>query len=258
MIKKKKSRMMTLEESKQVVGPNLSFAAAEAYKLLRTNLAFSLPEDKKCKVIGITSALAGEGKSTAALNLAYTVAQEGSRVLLMEADLRLPNMAKRLGIHSKPGLSNLLAGQCSGNDALQRCALSKDVFVMTAGDIPPNPAELLNSEYMHQAITALSEVFDAIIVDLPPVNVVTDALLASKFVDGIVVVVRQQYCEKKALSELIRQMKFANAKVLGFVVTDADTQKKSYKHGKSNYYYKTGGAESYAKSAKNAAAPQKK
>ena len=226
---------MSPEESRKLMGPNLSFAAAEAYKRLRTNLAFSLADKNGCKVIGVTSALKGEGKSTTAINLAYTFSQTGKRVLLLEADLRLPNIAKRLGLKARPGISNLLVGQCSGNDALQRCSLLDRVFIIAAGDIPPNPAELLASEQMVQSMKALEEVFDYIIVDLPPVTVVTDAAIASKLVDGMIVVVRQNYGEKRAVAETVGQLKFGGAKILGFVVTGSDIQKKNYKRYKKNY-----------------------
>lgn len=219
---------------KKILGENLSFAASEAYKLLRTNLAFSLPSEGKCRVIGITSALSGEGKSTTSLNLALTIAQEGRRVLLVEADLRLPTVAKRLSISAKPGLSNLLVGQCSGNDVLQKCPVGKNVYVITAGDIPPNPSELLNSAQMQQTIEALSGVFDTIIVDLPPVTVVADALVVSKLLDGIILVVREKYCTRRILADMMRQMKVVDTKLLGFVVTGSDIQKKNYKkYGKS-------------------------
>ena len=227
---------------RKILGQNLSFAAGEAYKLLRTNLSFSLPNQDKCRVIGITSALSGEGKSTTSLNLAYTMAQEGGRVLLLEADLRLPTAAKRLGVPPKPGLSNLLVGQCSGNDVIQNSTISKRVYVITAGDIPPNPSELLGSPQMEQTIAALSGVFDTIIVDLPPVTVVADALIASRFLDGLVVVVRQNHCTRKALAELMRQLSFAEAKLLGFVMTGSDIQKKNYKKYGHKYGY-----ESYSK-----------
>lgn len=221
---------MTPEETRKTLGDNLSFAAAEAYKLLRTNLNFSLPgEDTGCKIFGVTSALRGEGKSTTSVNIAYTMAQSGGKVLLIEADLRLPTVSKRLRVHSRPGLSNLLAGQCSGNEALQNSGLLSNLYVMTAGDIPPNPAELLASDRMATALKALSEVFDIIIVDLPPVTAVTDAVIVSKIVDGMVVVVRQDYCDRAALDEVVRQLRFVNAKILGFVMTGADTQKKGYK-----------------------------
>ena len=244
---------MSPEESRKFIGPNLSFAAAEAYKRLRTNLSFSLADKNGCKIIGITSAMKGEGKSTTSINVAYTFAQTGKKVLLMEGDLRLPNIAKRLNIHSRPGVSNLLAGQCTGNDVLQRSTFLDKVHVITAGDVPPNPAELLGSEQMQQTLEALSQIFDYIIVDLPPITVVSDALVASELVDGMIVVTRQNFCEKKAVSETIRQLRFAGAKVLGFVVTGAEVHRKHYRRYKKNYdsYY-----ESYDKSSRNQAASQ--
>lgn len=228
--KNKNRDLMTPEETRKTLGENLTFAAAEAYKLLRTNLNFSLPgEGKNCKIIGVTSALRGEGKSTTSVNIAYTMAQSGGKVLLIEADLRLPTVSKRLRVHTRPGLSNLLAGQCSGNEALQSSGLISNLYVMTAGDIPPNPAELLASDRMKAALDALSDVFDVIIVDLPPVTAVTDAVIVSKIVDGMIVAVRQDYCDKAALDEVVRQLRFVNARILGFVMTGADTQKKGYK-----------------------------
>src|SRR5699024_285672 len=124
---------LSLEESRKTLGENLSFAAAEAYKLLRTNLGFSLSDSTGCKVIGVTSAMKGEGKSTTSINMAYTMAQSGGRVLLMEADLRLPTVAKRLGLKQKPGITNLLVGQVSGNEILQRTNLISNLWVASAG-----------------------------------------------------------------------------------------------------------------------------
>lgn len=238
--RRKNMNMLTPEETRKTIGSKLSFAAAEAYKLLRTNLDFSLPAEKGCKVIGVTSALRGEGKSTTAVNIAYTMAQSGGKVLLLEADLRLPTVAKRLGVESKPGISNLLAGQCSGNDILQKSGLISNLWVATAGDIPPNPAELLGSQQMAVTIQAMSDVFDVMIIDLPPVTAVSDALIVSKLVDGMVVVVRQDYCDRGALDEVVRQLRFVDGKILGFVMTGADTQKKGYKrYGKPYGDYKS-------------------
>lgn len=104
--------VMSLKEQRAMLGDRLSFAASEAYKLLRTNLTFALPDEQRCRVVGITSASRGEGKSTTSINLAYTIAETGKRVLLVEADMRRPNLARRLAIDPAPGLSNLLAGLC--------------------------------------------------------------------------------------------------------------------------------------------------
>jgi len=239
MNKKNNNRdMLTPEESRKTLGDNLSFAAAEAYKLLRTNLDFSIPAKDKCKIIGVTSAMKGEGKSTTAVNIAYTMAQSYEKVLLIEADLRLPTLAKRVRVQPRPGLSNLLIGQCNGNDILQKSGLINNLWVVTAGSIPPNPAELLGSEQMAVTIKTMSDFFDVIIIDLPPLTAVSDALIVSKLTDGMVIVVRQEYCDRGSVDEAVRQLRFANAKILGFVMTGADTQKKGYKRYKSYGDYK--------------------
>ena len=231
MMKKNKNQAaLSPEETRKTLGPNLSFAAAEAYKLLRTNLEFSLPANNGCQIIGVTSALRGEGKSTTSINIAYTIAQTGKKVLLLEADLRLPTVAKRLRIHTRPGLSNWMVGQCNGNDVLQSSGLNPNLWVITAGDTPPNPAELLGSDPMAAVLKALTEAFEIIVVDLPPVTAVSDALIVSKHLNGMIVVVRQNYCERSAVGEVVRQLRFAGTKILGFVMTGADTQKKAYKH----------------------------
>lgn len=226
---------LTPEEAAKTLGQGLSFDAAEAYKLLRTNLAFSVPDSGGSKVIGVTSALRGEAKSTTAINLAYTLAETGKRVLLMEGDMRLPVLAKRLRLKKAPGLSNLLAGQSGGNDVLQNSGLLNNMKVIVAGTIPPNPAELLDSNPMQITLQTMRDYFEYVIVDLPPVMAVSDALVVSKFLDGIVVVTRQNYCDKKSLDETIRQLRFSKAKILGFVVADSNKQSKKYKH---KYYSK--------------------
>ncbi len=231
--------LLTPEESRKTLGDNLSFGAAEAYKLLRTNLEFSVPEESGCKIIGVTSSMKGEGKSTTSINIAYTMAQAGNKVLLLEADLRLPTLAKRIRVRSKPGLSNLLVGQCSGSDVLQKSGLISGLWVTTAGDIPPNPAELLGSEPMAVTLKTMTEFFDVIIVDLPPITAVSDAAIVSKLVNGMILVVRQDYCDRGSLDESIRQLRFVDAKILGFVVTGSNLQKKNYKrYGKSYGDYK--------------------
>lgn len=233
-------------------GGNLSFAAAEAYRLLRTNLDFSIPSGGKCKIIGVTSTLRGEGKSTTSVNIAYTFAETGQHVLLLEADLRLPNAAKRLKLKECPGMSNLLIGQCTANEALQHCDLSETLRVITAGDIPPNPAELLNSEQMAEALRAFSRYFDVIIVDLPPVSVVSDALIMSRMLSGMVVVVRESVCGRKELNDTIRQLEFTECKILGFVMTGAGSQSKKYGS------YKKSSGYGYASSRKSRNSEEKR
>lgn len=241
MAKKNKNaapNALSPEEMAKTVGSGLSFEASEAYKLLRANLAFSLPDLGKSKVIGITSSLRGEAKSTTAINLAYSLAETGKRVLLIEGDMRLPVLSKRLKINKAPGLSNLLVGQNNGNEVLQNSGLLKNFKVISAGTIPPNPAELLDSEPMEVTIKTMRDFFDYVIVDLPPISAVSDALVVSKYLDGIVVAVRQNLCDKKSLAETVRQLKFSQAKVLGFVMTGSNHSQKRYrkKYYSSQYY----------------------
>ena len=232
-------------EQKSMIGPHLNFAASEAYKLLRTNLLFSFPAEEKCHVIGITSSFQGEGKSMTAINLSYTLAEANNRVLLIEGDMRIPNFSNRLNLKKTPGLSNLLAGLDSISDAIQRIAFRRSsnpepvkFDVITAGNIPPNPSELMQSQRMQQLIDTLKEFYDIIILDLPPINVVTDALVASNYVSGVAVVVRSEYASKRGLSNTMRQLRLVNAKVIGFIYTNADSQKKKYYKGYGKGYSK--------------------
>ena len=217
----------------------LSFAASEAYKLLRTNLLFSLPE-KSCHIIGVTSSVRGEGKSTTSVNLSYTIAQSGKRVLLIDADMRLPSVAAKLELKGAPGLSNLIAGLRSEASCMRQSNQLENWYILPAGDIPPNPSELLGSERMHALLQHYEEIFDVIILDLPPINIVADALVISKWTDGLIGVVRQNYTDRRALSDCMYQVEKLGSHFLGFVMTDAivgETGYKSYgKYGKKYGY----------------------
>ena len=216
----------------------LSFAATEAYKLLRTNLMFTIPGDKKCRVIGITSANRGEGKSTTAINLSYVLAEAGKRTLIIDADLRLPTIAKKLEINAAPGLSNLLAGANSEDDAIWESDDFENWAILPSGDIPPNPTEMLSSPQMASLIERLSESFDFIIIDLPPVNIVSDALVASSVLDGMVVVVRENYSGRRELASCMRQLELSGVKLLGFVMNTVGGAESPYK--KYRYYKRYG------------------
>lgn len=236
--KKDNSRQLIRKSGDQaLLCDGLSFAAAEAYKLLRTNLMFSMPE-KPCRILGVTSSVRGEGKSTTSVNLAYTIAQAGKRTLLIDADMRLPSVASKLNISAAPGLSNLLAGLSSENDAMRKSEYFDNWYILPAGVIPPNPSELLGSERMHALLERCSEVFDVIIIDLPPVNIVADALVISSWTDGLIVVVRENYSDRKALNACMYQIRQLGSKFLGFVMTDSDIGEGSYKrYGKYGHRY---------------------
>lgn len=238
--KQRKQYALSLGKKNSQIGTNLSFAAAEAYKMLRTNLMFSLPDEDNCKIIGVTSALRGEGKSVTAANLAYVIAQTGKRVLLIEADMRLGCTAASLGLSTSPGLSNLLAGMCSSSEAIQSTETLGDAMIIASGDVPPNPAELLGSDQMKKLLGSLSSDFDFIVLDLPPAIAVSDASVVSELVHGMIVVVRQDYCDTDSLNETMRQLEFLDTKLLGFVMTNASRDNRRYykygKYRKKNYY----------------------
>ncbi len=235
----------------ELVGGNISFAAAEAYKLLRTKLQFSFADENNCRVIGVSSALAGEGKSLSAVNLAYTTSLLGKRVLLIDCDMRRSSVPEKLPIKRSPGLSDFLSGQSHTEKLIQLCGIKDDeraFHAIASGRTPPNPIELLSSERMKKMLEHLRENYDYIILDLPPVGEVSDALAVARFTDGMLVVVRQNYCDRVVLSSAIRQFEFVDAKILGVVfnsITDnGGFAKKYYK----KYYTKSGG--SYAAAAK--------
>ncbi len=214
------------------VGKDLNFIGAEAFKLLRTNISFSFPDSTGCHIVGVTSSVRGEGKTLISMNLAYSVAQQNeTRVLLIEGDMRLPTFSKKTELKPTPGLSNLFAGM-KFEDAVQHYDGNMDV--LTCGDIPPNPSELLSSQKMETLLKTLSESYDYIIVDLPPVIDVSDALAVSKYLDGIILVVRQNYVPKALLSQAMARFEVANVKLLGAVFNTAF----EYREGEGRKYYR--------------------
>ena len=224
-----------------LIGSDISFAASEAYKLLRTKLQFSFAEESGCRVIGVSSALSGEGKSLTSVNLAYTLSELGKKVVLVDCDMRRPSLAEKLHIKKAPGLSSYLTDQSDLVSLVQTYGDKQgdNVFhVISAGQNPPNPIELLSSARMREALKILRKVYDYVILDLPPVSEVSDALAVAKDTDGMLLVVRQNYCDRIALSETAHQFEFVQAKILGIVFNCTSVE--SGKYGKRYYkkYYR--------------------
>ena len=235
--KKRRQSPFTNEAHQLTLHKNLEFTATEQYKLLRANLDFTVPEGTKCPVIGVTSSMRGEGKSTTAVNLSYVRAEKGNKVLLIDGDLRIPSVAKKMGIPSSPGLTDVLMSGEAHDTERYKTELLDTWYIMPAGDIPPNPSELLGSKRMEAALQALREDFDYIIVDLPPVNIVSDALSISGLITGIIVVIREEYTEKKELERCFRQLKLSNVNVLGCVINGAKSGAGGYgKYRRYRYY----------------------
>ncbi len=228
----------TNEAHKRTLHKNLEFTATEQYKLLRTNLDFTVPEGTKCPVIGVTSSMRGEGKSTTAINLAYVLAEKGDKVLLIDGDLRIPSVAKKMDLKFPRGLTDVLMGKTSFNMEDFRSGMLDTWYIIPSGDIPPNPSELLGSKRMESALESFREEFDYIVIDLPPVNIVSDALSIANFITGMIIVVREEYTEKKEVERCFRQLKLSNVNVLGCVMNEAKSGGGSYykKYRKYRYY----------------------
>lgn len=224
------------------IGGEISFAASEAYKLLRTKLQFSFADGNDCHVIGVSSAMSGEGKSLSAANLAYSLAQLGKRVILIDCDMRKPTLAEKLHIEKYPGMSSLLSGQCGMDRVIQNCGIpgSEAAFhVIAAGVNPPNPTELLSSRNMAEAMNVLRRNYEYIILDLPPVGEVSDAMTVAGQTDGILLVVRQRHCNRLALADTIRQFEFVKARILGVIYNC--TTESTEGAGKGYGYYRRSG-----------------
>lgn len=241
--KKKKLFEASNNDDKKLFGENISFTASEAYKLLRAKIQFSFADEKKSHVIGVSSALAGEGKSITAINIAYGLAQLNKRVLIIDCDLRKPTLHTKLQMKKQPGISNYLAKQINMVDALQVYSdkeVKSNLSFIASGNNPPNPVELLSSTRMSQAIEQLKEVYEYIIIDLPPIGEVSDAISVSNLLDGIVLIVRENYCSRPALTAAINQFEFVGTKILGIVMNDASDTNKGYGKGYYKKYRKYG------------------
>ncbi len=242
--KTKNKRESSTKQEPILIGRNISFAASEAYKLLRTKLQFSFSGEMSCPIIGVSSALAGEGKSLTVVNLAVALAQLDKRVLLIDCDMRRPSLATKLRISKVPGLSNYLTGQASVADVVQSCGSDvKEGFdVIASGRNPPNPIELISSPVMEDMLRSLRESYDYILLDLPPIGEVSDALVAAKMINGILLVARQNYGNTVALANAVQQFKFVETRILG-VVLNAMTESSGrygyryYRYGKKYYKY---------------------
>ena len=238
-------RKMTKQEWKQVslkrnqmaiLNKNTPFVIREAYKTARTNIIFSVSGsgNDECKVIALTSPNAGEGKTTSCLNLAITFAQTGAKVIIIDGDLRKPRIHQYLGVVKTNGLSTILSNQKTFEEVVYR-DVRDGLDCLTAGSIPPNPAELLASDAMSNLLNTLKTQYDYIFIDTPPVTVVTDAVALSTSTSGIVLVVREGFTNHESVEHALNLLKIAKAKVLGFFVNDIDPASANYGSYRKSY-----------------------
>ncbi|MCL2249476.1 MAG: CpsD/CapB family tyrosine-protein kinase [Oscillospiraceae bacterium] len=214
------------------------FQYQEAILSLRTNINF-LTTDKNLKTIVITSAIPGEGKSSVSINLSLALSAAKHRVVLIDADLRRPSIHRYLNLENgiKLGLTNILH---SGTQAAAGCLHSKidrkGFDAIPCGIIPPNPTELLSSTRMKQLIDELSNVYDYVLIDTPPVSVVTDAAVLSRYTDGVIMVLRQKNVTYEQARQAKKNLDAVDANILGVVVNDFNIKHVDKSGGYYNYY----------------------
>jgi tyrosine-protein kinase Etk/Wzc len=222
-----------------IVGADPRNNASEAYRALRTNITFSLP-DQKIRTMVFTSPLPGDGKSTTAANLAATLAQQGLRVLLIDADMRRGLMHQVFDVPREPGLSNVILRAVAPGQAERRVHINENEFFdfLATGTLPPNPAELLGSTGMKEALEKYRSDYDAVIIDSPPLNVVTDAAVLGPLVDGVILVARAGVTAVDSLAYAMDQLRNVRATVLGAVLNDLDMRRDSRygSYGSYGYY----------------------
>lgn len=234
MAKRKKSDIRNYHNV--IVNDNTSFATKEAFKNIRTGMLYTA-KNSKCPVYGVTSTVAAAGKSMIIANLAVSFAQLGKKVILIDSDMRAPTQHKIFKVSNRVGLSEVLAGINEGDEGFVTTTDYDGVHIMTAGRIPPNPAELLSGESLRNLIATLKKEYDFIFLDLPPIGIVTDALVLSDVVDGYVFVVRAELDEKQSLVSAVNKMEQAGAKIIGMVLNDVGGGKGGYyKSDYSSYH----------------------
>lgn len=204
---------------------------SEQYRTIRTTIDFKMA-DQGIKSFLVSSSGAAEGKSTASANIAVAFAQQGKKVLLIDGDLRKPTVNITFKVQNRVGLTNILMHQSSIEDAIQGTRLSENLTIITSGPIPPNPSELLASSAMKNLIDSVSDLFDVVLIDTPPLSAVTDAQILSSYVGGVVLVVRAYETKKESLAKTKKILEQVNANILGVVLHGVDSS-----DSLSYYYY---------------------
>jgi capsular exopolysaccharide synthesis family protein len=206
-------------------------AISESFRNLRSNVHYT-NIDKEVKLIQVTSSVQGEGKSTITANYAVTVAQSGKKVLIVDCDLRRPQIHKIFNVSNTNGLSNVLVGDNQMDKNIKDTKVP-NLFILTSGPIPPNPSEMLDSKRMKELILSLKDHFDMILLDSPPIMPVTDGLILSQIVDGTIVIVSLGSTEKDAFKKTMLSLENIGANILGTVINKASSKAGYY----VNYEY---------------------
>ena len=222
------------DKSGKILNNNTPFLVKEAYKMTRTNILFSMP-DAKVKTILFTSAFPSEGKTTTAINIAISFAELGHKVLLIDSDIRKSTVRKRFKSKRQKGLSDALGGLCTLEEVIIPNPDIPNLYTIQSGTVPPNPSELLASQKMKEMIDKCATMFDYVFIDTPPANVVTDAVVLSTDVAGVIIVVRANYSDTQSVGMALNKFKRANANMLGFILNDSTFMGYGYNKYSSAY-----------------------
>ena len=228
----KKNSNKNAEMRTETLSDESKFAIVESYKAARTNIMFSLSADDN-KTFAVTSYSKGEGKSTVSANLAISFSKMEKRVLLIDCDLRRPNIHNIFKVENTEGLSNIIGKMGDFDQAVHRDVLP-NLDILPSGTIPPNPSELLCSARFVELVERLRNEYDYVIFDTPPVGVVADALLLKDLAAGFVVVLRERSTTHGDIQNLLESAKLADCKLLGFIKVGCVSSKK---RGRRGYYY---------------------
>ena len=210
---------------------------SEAYRTLRTNIKFS-SLDKPLNTIMVTSAVPQEGKTTNVVNLALTIAESGKKVIIVDADLRVPLIHKVFNSDSKPGLTNVLVDNKKLSEVIKKAdGIDANLYYIPCGPIPPNPSELLGSDKMKTIIEELKQQADTIIFDTPPTIGFADSLVLANQLDGVVLLLSSGEVSRDAAKQAKSLLEKAKAKILGVVLNKVDIKRESYYHYYHYYNY---------------------
>ena len=223
--KKSGANSIHTTDSTKLLTASSTFAVKEAYNSIRTNLLFT-QQGEKCPIFVVTSPTANNGKTINSANLAINFAQMGKKTLVIDADMRNPSLHKLFSLSSRNGLSEILAG-LTDNITVTKMDID-NLSVLTSGKIPPNPTELLSSPRMDKLLDFVKEHYDCVFIDTPPVNIVTDATVFSQKATGYVIIVKTDTTNVPELKTTVSTLQGINANILGFILNDANSEKKKY------------------------------
>ena len=237
----KRSKGQSTTMADRLIGEKSNFRAQEAYRMARTNLLYSGGGEDERMVFGFTSASPGDGKSLTCANMAISFAMSGKRVLLLDCDMHKPTQDTAFGVSTERGLSEYLAAICEEPEILK--TERENLYILPAGHCPPNPAELLCSPRFESLIAKVQGEYDCIFIDLPPVNLISDATVISKHVKGYVLVVRSGYSDSRAVQTAVDTIQTVGGRISGFILNGVESEERGdfySRYGKNKRYGRYG------------------